>query len=299
MIQDQISVIIPYKEPAPYLDETLDSLKMQSIHADLQIIAIKDDGRGVSGTRNKGLKKALGEFLYFIDADDILFDLDVLRKAREILKNDNKLDYVYGDFIIGDERLRPIRYYKVPLFHEDHICDFLKTGSQLILQPILFRNNDDQILFKKTAEIHEDIDYILRRTYGKTGKYIGIPFIVYREHEASITRSRGPDKPRKILNSLNIYRDFMLNTPGIIKHKKIYKKAMAVQTLLRAHILHTQYYRKHALYLLIKALQYFPHCISLKSLRVLLEFFIPPFIAEAMRKRLKEYRKKRYRSSNL
>lgn len=90
------SIIIPVYNVAPYLRECLDSVLAQTF-TDWEAICVDDgstDGSGtildeytardprfrvirqpnagVSAARNKGLKKALGEWIWFIDADDAI-----------------------------------------------------------------------------------------------------------------------------------------------------------------------------------------------------------------------------------
>ena len=91
----QVSVIVPIFNVAPYLKECLDSLIAQT-YTNLQIILINDgstdnsesiaesylydsrvelisvDNGGLSYARNIGLKSAKGDFIYFIDSDDLI-----------------------------------------------------------------------------------------------------------------------------------------------------------------------------------------------------------------------------------
>ena len=92
----KVSVILPVYNVAPYLDEALFSLENQTLK-DIEIIAVNDgstdnslsilekhaatenrlhiysqSNQGLSGARNTGMKYCKGEFVYFMDSDDII-----------------------------------------------------------------------------------------------------------------------------------------------------------------------------------------------------------------------------------
>ena len=87
----KLSIIIPYYNVKPYTDELLDCLLPQ-ITPDVEVILIDDgskipyqteyewcqvyrqENKGVSSARNAGLSFATGEYVSFIDADDLVAD---------------------------------------------------------------------------------------------------------------------------------------------------------------------------------------------------------------------------------
>jgi CDP-glycerol glycerophosphotransferase len=125
-VSPRVSVVVPMHNVAPYLGACLESLAKQTV-ADLEVIMVDDgstdesgeiaerfaarDGRfrlvwqenaGLGAARNTGARHASGEFLAFVDSDDV-----VPRHAYELLLG--ALDETGSDFASGNvRRLTPL-----------------------------------------------------------------------------------------------------------------------------------------------------------------------------------------------
>lgn len=107
-----VSVIIPVFNCEKYIEETLTSISRQT-YEDLEIIivddgstdnsmaivkdyvekdnrvkAIKQENKGVSAARNKGLEVAKGEYVTFVDADDIIASNMIYELVKSLGEND-------------------------------------------------------------------------------------------------------------------------------------------------------------------------------------------------------------------
>jgi glycosyltransferase involved in cell wall biosynthesis len=110
-----VSVVIPCRNAGPWIADAILSALSQT-YSPVEVIVVDDgstdesrdiirsfEGRikfdfinhhGAGHARNRGVKMASGEFIQFLDADDILFPHCVTRKMEEALKQ--KTDVVYS-----------------------------------------------------------------------------------------------------------------------------------------------------------------------------------------------------------
>ena len=106
----KLSIIIPYYNAQKYTDELLDRLEKQ-ITDEVEVILV-DDGSpkpfqtrrkwvtlyrkpngGCSTARNYGLDRAKGEYIQFVDADDMVPTYFVEKLLEAITKNADVIDY--------------------------------------------------------------------------------------------------------------------------------------------------------------------------------------------------------------
>lgn len=115
----KVSVILPIYNVAPYLDETFTALINQSLR-EIEIIAVNDgsvddseniikkfalqdsrityfsqENQGQSSARNLALKHAKGEYVYFMDSDDVI-DTNALQLCYDYAEK-TKADFIFFD----------------------------------------------------------------------------------------------------------------------------------------------------------------------------------------------------------
>ena len=126
----KLSIIIPTYNSASVLPKALDSIvgqtftdwevlimdgvsnddtiKVAQSYNDSRIRIYSEPDKGIYDAMNKGIKKAVGEWLYFLGSDDCLLNENVLESvfAHPI----NKYDVVYGD--VEASQLDPLHHGK-------------------------------------------------------------------------------------------------------------------------------------------------------------------------------------------
>lgn len=138
MHSPKVSVIIPVYNTAPYLHEALSSITGQTLQ-ELEIIIVNDgstdgsgeiirevaetDGRikvfeqenqGQSVARNVGLEQATGEYIYFMDSDDLL-SLNALEICYDYCLR-LRLDFVFlmGIYYVRKDKIHCYGIITVP-----------------------------------------------------------------------------------------------------------------------------------------------------------------------------------------
>ncbi|NLT93952.1 MAG: glycosyltransferase family 2 protein [Clostridia bacterium] len=190
----KVSIIIPCYNMEDYLGETLDSVLSQT-YRDFEVVIIDDgstdqtlkicqlykerDSRvkvysqpngGVSAARNTGIDKATGQYILFLDGDDLIRK-DLLENAFKAF-NSLPIDmFSYGFKIVSGKNRQIIRSYSTKRYDKNIFSgqEFLKLylrkeisqrmGSFLIKREILLEN---AIRFKEGIKYAEDQDFQLR-----------------------------------------------------------------------------------------------------------------------------------------
>ena len=98
------SCVVPVKGLRPYMEEALDSLRLQGMGDELEIIVQDGDvvaDSGQSDALNRGFAKAKGEWLFWLNADDVL--LPGALKSLEFRVQ--SLEFMKEEWIAGNQLL--------------------------------------------------------------------------------------------------------------------------------------------------------------------------------------------------
>lgn len=246
-----VSVIIPCYNIASYLPQTIESILKQS-NSDWEIIAIDDgstdltpkvlceyaqcDNRikyftktngGVSSARNYGLKKSSGEWVLFLDGDDLI-DSSLIEMLNNI---SNDTDLVMYNFIVEENKKLKKKYSiknKRTIFE-----DFLINKQTLHISSIAVRRNfilKNNIKFDENTYYGEDREFI-SKILSKRPRYecIHKAFFKYQIREGSAMSQKKYSFKRfsSVLASERTYNNL------IGKREEIYAKIILGFTIAR------------------------------------------------------------------
>ena len=158
MHKPSISIIIPcYNVPEEYITRAVGSVKAQSYTGSVETIIV-DDGSdpeyhdilvslcadqkdillvtnprgGVSKARNTGVMKAAGEYIAFLDADDMLLPF-FLEQAYDLAVETNSDVVIGGSKIVGDLQSAYTDRKQTAFSHTEYEKDQIKTLSSFLI----------------------------------------------------------------------------------------------------------------------------------------------------------------------
>lgn len=206
-----MSVITPAFNAAPWIAESIQSVLNQT-HADLELIVVNDgstdqtaeivsrfddkrihyisqNNRGLAAARNRGLKHATGQYVGFLDADD-LWNSTMLESTVEYLTQFEHLAIVRtGYTLIGPsgENLTS-RPHWGPWTHD--VLENLIINNVFVPHAALVRKKclDAVGFFDESLRANEDWDLWLRLAASKAQfGFIDRPLAQYRRHANNMT----------------------------------------------------------------------------------------------------------------
>jgi glycosyltransferase involved in cell wall biosynthesis len=206
MIPGRVSVLMPCYNVAKYVDTAIESLRGQT-YEEIEIIAVDDgstddtaehlerqaaaDSRvhvfhrangGPSAARNSGIRHVTGEFVCFLDGDDIYLP-DKIARQVEFLREHAQVDLVYSDFYWGDADLAPVELTAPRVPYSDMV-EAMAMRNWLGVHATLFRRTmmDAVGEFDESFRMAEDWDYWIRCARVGAFGYLPGAMTIYRTH---------------------------------------------------------------------------------------------------------------------
>lgn len=210
-----VTVVVPTYQGEAFLRATLDSVLAQTFR-DFELVVcddgstdgtlsilgsygdrlrlVKQRNRGVAAARNRAATSARGEFLAFLDHDD-LWEPEMLATLVPLLRADPGVGLVYSDALVIDKegavRGRRGRYLR---YREGEVFDDLLRGNFIPVETTLMRT----ALFRELGGCDEGLryleDYELCLRVARRAR-IGFhpdPLARYRVHDRNLSHDREP-----------------------------------------------------------------------------------------------------------
>lgn len=209
----KVSIVIPAYNAMSYLPETLENVLKQTFD-DFEVIVINDgssdeteqyvfqikdprikliyqENQGLAGARNTGIAHAEGEYITFLDADD-LWEPTKLEKQVQVLEENPEVGLVYTWVVLinekGESTGRVFKNYAEGNVWEkltEH--NIIECGSVAMVRRHCFETCG--VFDRNLRSFVEDWDMWLRIANHYSFKVIKEPLVYYRQHSTSASRN--------------------------------------------------------------------------------------------------------------
>ena len=251
----KVSIIVPIYNVAPYIADCLRSVMRQTYTGSIECLLVDDCGtddsiciaeqmiveydgtiifrilhhevnRGLSVARNTGTLQATGDYLFFLDSDDVITD-DCIELLMEKVAENTDIEMVQGNAIWhrpGKESLVMIKQIILPLAltNEDvRICRYqyrqlcVNVWNKLLKRDFILRNN---ILCKEDILFEDNLWSFYLLKYLQKAAFVYDTTYIYNYRRQSITTSA--DKRTVGYYYGIIYRDILENLTPLYEQKE-------------------------------------------------------------------------------
>jgi glycosyltransferase involved in cell wall biosynthesis len=196
-----VTVIIPTYKGEDKIEEAVESV-LQQTYKDIEVIVVDDNGQGTpnqiatekavqkffsdkrfkyivheknkngSAARNTGIKNSTGEFIGFLDDDDVFMPEKIEKQVALFSSLGPEYGLVYGSFkeIIDERHSRILQADKSDNFLFDFLCDKIIACSSTVL---IRRNVLDKVKeWDESFRRHQDLEFFARVAFYYKVAYI-------------------------------------------------------------------------------------------------------------------------------
>ena len=247
----KVSVIIPAYNVEKYIGETLDSVLTQT-YSDFEVVVVDDGSQdqtasiikqyqtkypkkirliqkengGPSKARNVGIKASTGEYIAFIDADDLWLPGKLEKQVGYFEKQPSQVGLVYTNAKKFDEQgiwTLPKRYRKKRAYgwiYKDLLRQNMIPNQSVIVRKRCF---EEVGFFEEFLDIIEDHDMWIRIAMKYEIAFLEETLSLYREHSQG--RSKGDEKTMN--REIGVMEKHLKIASGNIEFEDIIKRAFS------------------------------------------------------------------------
>jgi glycosyltransferase involved in cell wall biosynthesis len=162
---------------------------------------IYQPNKGVSAARNSGLKNAIGEFVQFLDSDDLLEPTKIEKQVDFLNLNKNYFGVYSRWKIFNGEDINSLVKIKIAV-RVGYIQKYLLFGNIMPTNSLLLRRGEE--LFDESLIIGEDWDYWYRVFAGRQIGFMdeSLCYIRFHKNNSSINLKNNVLNDIKVLNKI-------------------------------------------------------------------------------------------------
>lgn len=264
-----ISIIVPAYNVEKYIDECLKSLLSQT-YKDIEIIVVNDgstdktedvikkylleysniiyvyqENKGVSEARNLGLKKANGEFIYYIDPDDYIEKETLELMHKKMVETNSDIVICGHKSFYDDKDETEYKLYNVKedeVYNNEYCIDLmLNYEMRGYVWDKLFKKKDlieNNFLFESGRYIQDWFPIFKQIYLAKRITFINKPLYNYRLRESSTVHKKNKKLLDDFCYAFDNINNFIINNNIKTKEKSILNfRVNAFYTVIRYYFL--------------------------------------------------------------
>lgn len=262
-----ISIIVPVYNAEKYLEQSIESI-LNSTYRDFELILVDDgstdasgekcdslaerDSRvsvihkqngGVSSARNAGLRAAQGEYVMFVDGDDLIHPQMIETLKTAIDSGNYDFSMVYGtrvtegdaaviESILKSETSNPSKY---EISQHDYINRLITSGYERfwalsVVNKLFKKTLVDQLRFDETINVAEDFEWSMRLApLIDRAIVVDVTMYIYIQHRGSAMQSGATEG---LVKSVYVYKRSFDNLPAEYRStalKQLYSYMMVIR----------------------------------------------------------------------
>lgn len=148
--------------------------------------------KGLSASRNRAVRHSSGEYVAFIDHDDIWLP-DKLAQQVALLDTDPAVGLVYTDaYMVNWRTKQKKRFSGMVTMSAGQVLDKLFLCDFIILSSIIVRKRLFELVgyFDEKLTLAEDYDFLFRAAKTTRFAYVPLPAVEYTIHSSNSTRNK-------------------------------------------------------------------------------------------------------------
>jgi glycosyltransferase involved in cell wall biosynthesis len=275
-----VSVIIPVYNAQQFIREALDSIFRQT-YKNIEVIVVNDGSSdqteniitgqykdrvryfsqansGPSKARNAGLKNAKGEYVAFLDVDDVWHPNKIEEQVNSFLRNSN-FEMIYTDYQVIDID-EPVQFLLEPGEIELQPCTFRQIlFGKLVATPTVMIKKDVLLNiggYNEALLTGEDIELYLKVAQLFRIGFLNKTYVVVRKHKKNLTKNR-----RAVSGIIDGLNNLCALYPELARDP-IIRRAFVYHSVRKGCELFNWDLRKEAVPFFKNAIKFAPFCVK-------------------------------------
>jgi len=142
------------------------------------VLLLRQENKGAATARNRGWRSSAGDYIHFLDADDVLLPGSIRHEVERALRSKTHPCYTYGGYTVMDENGRVFKHSDIPEAEGNLLDLFIRTESLFLPTICLLEREilDQTGGFDEELRYHEDRVFFLK--VAKSFPAVAVPGVV-------------------------------------------------------------------------------------------------------------------------